>query len=175
MSAVASPPATTPEAVDLRPAQRIIEKAGRVTAAGLIPLLQDLQEAYGWLPCAVLREVSVRTGIPASRIYGVVTFYALFYLKPRGRHTVRACRGTACHVRGSKKIIQAIQNKLGLRDGETSRDFSFSFETVACLGACALSPVVVVDKVYHGKATPRAVEDILDRMMADDAKRKEKA
>lgn len=162
------------EPVDLEPAKRIIEEAGRVTATDLLPLLQKLQKAYGYLPAEVVKEAGVRTGIPISRIYGVITFYALFYLKPRGRHTVRACRGTACHVRGSKKIIQTVQNVLGIRDGETSRDFRFSFETVACLGACALSPVVVVDGVYHGKATTRGVEEILDRIIASENGSKEK-
>jgi len=140
---------------------RILERFQPVRADDLIPLLQQIQDEYGHLPAEVLHHVSERTGIPTSRMYGVITFYSLFHLEQRGRHTVRACRGTACHVRGGKGVIQAAQNYLGLADGETGEDFMFSFETAACLGACALSPVVVADGVYSGKVTPERVEQIL--------------
>jgi NADH-quinone oxidoreductase subunit E len=96
-----------------------------------------------------------------SRIYGVVTFYAQFYLSPRGRHTVRVCRGTACHVRGGKNIRKAVQQFLGVEENETTPDSKFTFETVACLGACALSPVLLVDKNYYGKLTPAKVAQLL--------------
>jgi NADH:ubiquinone oxidoreductase subunit E len=151
-------------AADLGPAQNILSARKRVAADDLIPLLQELQEAYGYLPPQVLAWVSERTGIPTSRMYGVITFYAQFYLKPHGRHTVRCCRGTACHVRGGKKIINAVKGQLGIEDGETTEDMLFSFETVACLGACALSPVMVVDNTYHGKMTPRMAEQILQQL-----------
>jgi NADH-quinone oxidoreductase subunit E len=140
---------------------RILERFQPVRADHLLPLLQQIQDEYGHLPAEVLKYVSERTGIPTSRMYGVITFYALFHLEKRGRHTVRACRGTACHVRGGKGVIQAAQNYLGLADGETGENFMFSFETAACLGACALSPVVVADGVYSGKVTPERVEQIL--------------
>ncbi len=147
-------------------AEEILERLTPVGAGDLIPLLQQVQDAYGYLPTEVLEDVSRRTGIPTSRMYGVITFYALFHLEKRGRHTVRVCRGTACHVRGSKGVIQAAQNHLGLADGETGEDLAFSFETVACLGACALSPVVVVDGSYAGKVTPERVEDMLRSLEA---------
>jgi len=111
--------------------------------------------------------------IPLSRIYGVVSFYAQFYTEPHGRHTVRCCRGTACHVRGGKKVIQAVGDALNLDDGETSEDMMFSFETVACLGACALSPVVVIDGAYYGKVTPRRIQTVLSRIIADESKRED--
>ena len=133
--------------------------------SNLIGLLQEVQERFGYLPPPALEHVSRRLRIPLSRIYGVVSFYAQFYTEPRGRHTVRCCRGTACHVRGGKKVIQAIQNRLGIEDGETTEDMMFSFETVACLGACALSPVMVVDRTYYGKITPRRVEEVLNRIV----------
>ena len=139
----------------------ILERLGPVRAGDLIPLLQQIQDEYGYLPADILEQVSERTGIPTSRMYGVITFYSHFHLEKRGRHTVRACRGTACHVRGSKGVIQAAQNYLGLADGETREDLMFSFETVACLGACALSPVVVADGMYSGKVTPERVEQML--------------
>jgi NADH-quinone oxidoreductase subunit E len=157
-------------AADLEPARKILAARQKATADELIPILQEIQEAYGYLPADVLRWVSARTGIPASRIYGVVTFYAQFFLKPHGRHTVTCCRGTACHVRGSKKIINAVKAQLGIEEGESTADMLFSFETVACMGACALSPVMVVNKTYYGKMTPRRAELIL-RQLAQGEKR----
>jgi NADH-quinone oxidoreductase E subunit len=127
----------------------------------LIPVLQDAQEIYGYLSEEVLVTIGQRLGIPMSRIYGVVTFYAQFYLSPRGRHTVRVCRGTACHVRGGKNIRKAVQQFLGVEENETTPDSKFTFETVACLGACALSPVLLVDKNYYGKLTPAKVTQVL--------------
>ena len=144
----------------------ILERLQPVRADDLIPLLQQIQDEYGHLPVDVLHDVSERTGIPTSRMYGVITFYSLFHVEKRGRHTVRACRGTACHVRGGQGVIQAAQKYLGLADGETGEDLMFSFETAACLGACALSPVVVTDGVYSGKVTPERVEQMLRSIAA---------
>ena len=140
---------------------RILGRFQPVRAGDLIPLLQQIQGEYGHLPAEVLHHVSERTGIPTSRMYGVITFYSDFHLEERGRHTVRACRGTACHVRGGKGVIQAAQNYLGLADGETRADLMFSFETAACLGACALSPVVIADGMHFGKVTAERVEQML--------------
>ena len=127
----------------------------------MIPILQEAQSIYGYLPEEVLACISRGLKIPVSRIYGVVTFYAQFYLTPRGRHTVRVCRGTACHVRGGKNVLKAVQQFLDIEENETTPDFQFTFETVACLGACALSPVLLVDKNYYGKLTPAKVEKVL--------------
>ncbi len=132
--------------------------------SNLIAVLQGVQERFGFLPPSALEEISVRTHIPLSRIYGVVTFYAQFYTEPRGRHTIRCCRGTACHVRGGKSVIHSVRCALGIDDGQTTDDMMFTFETVACLGACALAPVMVVDSNYYGKATPRRVQEILERI-----------
>jgi len=133
----------------------------RVEEGALIPILQEVQEVYGYLSEEVLNHLGKRLHIPTSRIFGVVTFYAQFYLTPRGRHTVRVCRGTACHVRGGKNIRKAVQQFLGIEENETTPDSKFTFETVACLGACALSPVLLVDKNYYGKLTPAKVEKVL--------------
>lgn len=132
--------------------------------SNLIRVLQDVQDNYGYLPPTALQEISRRCKIPLSRIYGVVSFYAQFYTEPRGRHTVRCCRGTACHVRGGKAVTDAVQSMLGVEDGETTEDMNFTFETVACLGACALAPVLVVDEIYYGKTTPRRAQEILRRI-----------
>ena len=157
---------------DLAPAEKILAKIvdsyetgeDRVRAGDLIPVLQEVQEAYGYLPPQVLAWISEQTRIPTSRMYGVITFYAQFYLEPHGKHTVRCCRGTACHVKGGKKVIHEVKSVLAIDDGETSDDMQFSLETVACLGACALSPVMVVDKTYYGKMTPRRAGQILRQL-----------
>ena len=127
----------------------------------LIPILQEAQEIYGYLPEGVLACITQKLKIPLSRVYGVVTFYAQFYLTPRGRHTVRVCRGTACHVRGGKNVRKSVEHILGIEENETTPDAKFTFETVACLGACALAPVLLVDKSYFGKLTPAKVEQVL--------------
>ena len=131
-------------------------------ASDLVPILQQVQKAYGYLPKSILMAVSDRTGIPASQIYGVATFYEQFYLEPHGRHTVRCCRGTACHVKGGHNIIKTLKRTLGIEPGETTDDMEFTFETVACLGACALAPVMVVDGTYYGKMSYRKVGLVVD-------------
>jgi NADH-quinone oxidoreductase subunit E len=150
------------ESLSLEPLDEILESIPNAGDCELIPILQKIQEAYGYLPPSVLTAASDRTGIAASRIYGVATFYEQFYLEPHGRHTVRCCRGTACHVKGGRGIIKAIRRILGVEEGETTKDMEFTFETVACLGACALAPVMVVDGVYYGKMTSRKVNFVLD-------------
>lgn len=151
-----------PELLDLSKIDPILEKY-RGQEGALIPVLQEAQAIYGYLPEDVLKAVSRGRKVPLSRIYGVVTFYAQFYLNPRGRHTVRVCRGTACHVRGGMYIRKAVKQFLGVEENETTPDFKFTFETVACLGACALSPVMLVDKNYYGKLTPAKAEKILKK------------
>jgi NADH:ubiquinone oxidoreductase subunit E len=147
--------------VDMGPALDLVRKMSPVSSTDIIPLLQRLQDAYGYLPREVVLAVCEQTGLPASRVFGVATFYGQFHLEPHGRHTVRVCRGTACHVRGGKKVLDAVKRTLSIDDGETSEDMEFSLETVACLGACALSPVMVVDGTYYGKTTPRRAQDVL--------------
>jgi len=144
------------------PLGAILESIPDAGQTDLIPLLQAIQKGYGYLPKPILMEMSRRTGIEASRIYGVATFYEQFYLEPHGRHTVRCCRGTACHVKGGPKIIKTVRQALGIEPGETTEDMEFTFETVACLGACALAPVMIVDGTYHGKMTYRMVNLVLD-------------
>jgi len=148
------------EASDLSKLDSVFERY-RGQEGALIPVLQEAQEIYGYLSEEVLVAIGKRLHIPLSRIFGVVTFYAQFYTTPRGRYTVRVCRGTACHVRGGKNVLKAVQQSLGIGEGETTPDFKFTFETVACLGACALSPVLLVNKNYYGKLTPAKVEQVL--------------
>jgi len=129
--------------------------------SNLIGLLQDVQERFGYLPPAALAEISRRTRIPLSRIYGVVSFYAQFYTAPRGRHTVLCCRGTACHVRGAGSVLDAIERTLDIKDGQSTPDLKYYLETVACLGTCFLAPVMMIDEQYFGKLTAESVETIL--------------
>ncbi len=150
------------DSLNLEPLEKILSSMPNADDCELIPILQKIQAAYGSLPPSVWTAASDRTGIAASRIYGVATFYEQFYLEPHGRHTVRCCRGTACHVKGGRGIIKAIRRILGVEEGETTKDMEFTFETVACLGACALAPVMVVDGVYYGKMTSRKVNFVLD-------------
>ena len=157
------------DTIDIGPAQEIINRDGLSKRIGrekddaemLIPLLQDLQARYGYLPRPVLEWVSEETGISLSRMYGVITFYTQFYLEKRGEHTVKCCQGTACHVKGAPLVVDAITRELGIGSGETTADGKFSFETVNCLGACALAPLVVVDEEYHGKVDQNEVQKIL--------------
>ncbi|HAW49342.1 TPA: NADH-quinone oxidoreductase subunit NuoE [bacterium] len=127
----------------------------------LIPVLQEVQEVFGYLPKDVMVKIAKELKIPASKIYSVVTFYAQFYLTPHGKYTIRVCRGTACHVQGSKKILSTVKNITGLKEGETSQDLKFTLETVTCLGVCALSPVMMINKDYFGKMTPKKATTIL--------------
>ncbi|MBI4282614.1 MAG: NAD(P)H-dependent oxidoreductase subunit E [Chloroflexi bacterium] len=127
----------------------------------LITMLQEMQTVYAYLPEQALERLSRETKIPLSRIYAVATFYAQFYLTPRGRNTVRICRGTACHVQRSELIITAAEDTLGIKEGETSDDLQFSIETVACLGTCFLAPVMMINQSYHGHLDPQKTRTIL--------------
>jgi NADH:ubiquinone oxidoreductase subunit E len=161
--------AQTAESVDLAPAMHIVEQMSPVTNGDIIPLLQRLQEAYGYLPKEVVLAVCEETALAASRVFGVATFYSQFGMEPRGKHTVRCCKGTACHVRGGNRVLDIIEKTLGIKDGETTKDMLFSQETVACLGACALAPVMVMDKAYYGKMTARRTELLLKELMKEES------
>ena len=145
---------------DFSKVEEIIQRYGKEESS-LIPVLQEVQGLSGYLPEDALVRVGQGLNVPLSRIYGVVTFYAQFYLTRRGKHTVRVCRGTACYVRGGKQVLKAVQQFLGVGENETTPDAKFTFETVACLGACALAPVLLVDKNYYGKLTPAKTEKVL--------------
>ncbi|MDY6914223.1 MAG: NADH-quinone oxidoreductase subunit NuoE [Planctomycetota bacterium] len=130
--------------------------------ADLIGILQQVQQQFGYLPAEAIRQVSRRTKVPLSRVYGVVSFYAQFYTEPRGRHTIRCCRGTACHVKGADRIVDTIRQLLGIDEGQTTPDKLFYLEAVACLGTCFLAPVMMIDNQYFGNLTPQRVQSVLD-------------
>jgi len=129
----------------------------------LIPVLEEAQVVLEYLPESIQKYISVQLNIPLSQIYGVVTFYSFFTMKPRGRNVVRVCLGTACYVRGGKAIAESIEKLFGLKEGETSADRRFTYESVRCLGACGLGPVVVVNDDVHGRVKPAKVKELLDQ------------
>lgn len=133
------------------------------TKGALIPVLQATQNAYGYLPREILVHISKEMDIAISQIYGVVTFYSQFHLQPRGKHIIRVCQGTACHVRGAKTILEAVEQNIGIKPGETSSDAVFTLETVACIGACGLAPVLMIDDDTHGRLTPDIIPNILKK------------
>ena len=127
----------------------------------LIPILQDTQVQFRYLPAAAMREIARFLRMPESTIYGVSTFYAQFKLTPLGRRIVRMCRGTACHVRGASKVLSELEKQLGIKAGETTDDLEYTLETVACIGACALAPTMTIDKETYGKMTTKKVAEVL--------------
>ena len=127
----------------------------------LLAILQDIQEVYNYLPLPILKMVSREMDIPLMRVYEVATFYNAFSLKPRGEHVVKLCVGTACHVRGAAGILDKLERTLEIKPGETSGDMKFTLETVNCVGACALGPVMVMDGEYHGQVTLNTVDKVV--------------
>jgi len=127
----------------------------------LIPVLQEAQEEFRYLPAEVMREIARFLHMPESAVFGVSTFYAQFKFTPVGRRMVKICRGTACHVRGAPRILDETEKKLGIKPGETTDDLEYSLETIACFGSCALAPVMVVDNKVYGRMTPKTVAQIL--------------
>jgi len=142
--------------------EEIIDRFPNVPAS-LMGVLQDIQGEYKYLPKESLMAVAEKMGISLSRVYNVATFYNAFSLIPRGRHIIHVCLGTACHVRGSSKILEELERILGIKSGETTEDMKFTLESVNCLGACALGPVMVIDGEYFGKVTPEKISPMLKK------------
>jgi NADH-quinone oxidoreductase subunit E len=128
----------------------------------VIPVLQKIQEHFGYLPRPALERVARRLRIPLSRLYGVATFYAQFKMMPRGRNIIRVCKGTACHIQGGSKIAERIEEILKIKVNETTPDMKFTLEEVACIGACALAPVMMINDEPYGRLTPDKIKKILD-------------
>jgi NADH-quinone oxidoreductase subunit E len=149
------------------------EKLGKILAnykgeqEELIPILQETQEAFRYLPAAAMREIARFLSISLNTVYGVATFYAQFKLTPLGKKVIRVCRGTACHVRGSAKVLAEMEKQLGIKAGETTPDMEYTLETVACIGACALAPTMTIDGEVYGKMSTKKVAEVLgDRKQA---------
>ena len=132
--------------------------------SALIAVLQEIENSYGYLPAWALRHVSEKLKVPMIQVYGVASFYDAFHLTPHGKHLIRVCLGTACYLRGSARVLEGLERELGIKDGETTRDLTFSLQSVRCLGACALAPVMVVGERYFDKMTPTKVGGALKRV-----------
>ncbi|MFW5898285.1 MAG: NADH-quinone oxidoreductase subunit NuoE [Candidatus Saliniplasma sp.] len=137
--------------------------------SNLIPLLQECQENFGYLPRQVMEEISEYLDLPVSKIYGVATFYAQFRFEPLGKHMVKLCHGTACHVKGAESITETVENELGIKTGETTGDGLFTVERVACLGCCSLAPVIMVDGEVYGNLTREKVKGVIEEYRGEDA------
>ena len=138
--------------------------------SALIAILQEIENSCGYLPAWALRHVSKKLNVPMIQVYGVASFYDAFHLTPRGKHLIRVCLGTACYLRGSARILEALENELGIKDRETTPDLEFSLQSVRCLGACALAPVMVVGERYFDKMTPTKVHSVLKRVQSKNEK-----
>ena len=148
--------------VGLRKLNDIFSKyKGQGNISLVIPVLQEIQQVYGYLPAEALKKMSRHFNIPLSHIYGVVTFYAQFSLEPRGRNLIKLCQGTACHIRGGKVVLKAVEDTLGIKHKGTTSDFKFSLEIVRCLGTCFLAPAMMINHNYYGRLTPEKVKQIL--------------
>lgn len=148
------------EEIDLGPANHVIDKY--LTLPGnLMPVLQGIQDEYGYVPRPTIDLVAERLNVYPSQIFGVLTFYAQFHLKPRGRFIIRVCVGTACHVQGAPRIVDTFFEKLGIGHAETTPDLRYTFEKVACLGACGMAPLAMVNDYTFGKMTVQKVEEII--------------
>lgn len=160
-----------PEPLDLAPdelaeIERIIEEHAAEGAAGIVPALQDINSTYNWLPPGAVRRVAEAVGMPLARVLRIATFYNMFSLEPRGKHIVRVCLGTACHVKGGSRILDRLEMELGVESGETTEDRRFTLEAVRCLGCCGLAPVVTVNDDIYGKMTAGQLLKVLDKYPA---------
>jgi len=150
----------------------IIARHGK-NASALIPVLQEVQEEYRYLPEEILTYVAMVMDLPPATVYGVATFYAQFSLEPKGKYVIKICDGTACHVRGSDPVKEAIRKRVGLKNEKhTTDDLRFTVETVSCLGACGLAPVVMINDQIYGQMTPDAINVILDKILEEEGEGK---
>lgn len=142
-------------------------KANRGDKGALMPVLHEAQNIYGYLPAEVQTVIAEELNIPLAEVYGVATFYSQFSLMPKGKHKISICLGTACYVKGSDKILEAVEHELRIKCGECTPDKKFSIDSCRCVGACGLAPVMIVDGEVYGKLSPADVKGILDKYMQD--------
>jgi len=157
----------TTEEVDLTMANEVIDKYLDMSG-NLMPVLQGIQEAYGYIPEETVHLTAERLNVYSSQIYGVLTFYAQFHMKPRGKYIIRVCMGTACHVKGAGRIGDTIQERLGIGHAETTEDLKFTAEYVACIGACGMAPVIMVNDATYGSITVQKTDEVIEKYKAMD-------
>ena len=153
------------EEIDLTAANKVIDKYIDMHGA-LMPVLQAIQEEYGYIPEPTVDLVAERLNVYASQIYGVLTFYAQFHLKPRGKYIVRVCMGTACHVKGAGRIADTVKERLGIGHAETTEDLLFTAEYVACIGACGMAPVIMVNDATYGSISVQKTDEVIKKYVA---------
>jgi NADH:ubiquinone oxidoreductase subunit E len=151
-----------PKAIDWQVLEAIIDQH-RDRKWALIPLLQEVQENFGYIPPETIESIAAALNLFPTAVEGVITFYAGFTLEPKGKYVIKVCRGTACHVKGSRGLLRLLKRETGLQEGETSPDYRFTLETVACLGACFLAPAMMVNRTYFGKLSPPKVASVLSQ------------
>ena len=159
----------TENALEYNKIDKIIESYSYEKSA-LIAVLQEIENSYGYLPPWTLKHVSEKLKVPLIQVYGVASFYDAFHLTPRGKHLIRVCLGTACYLRGSTRILEALERELGIKDGETTPDLEFTIQSVRCLGACALAPVMIIDEHYFDKIAPTKINSVLRRVQGKNEK-----
>ncbi|MBW2051851.1 MAG: NAD(P)H-dependent oxidoreductase subunit E [Deltaproteobacteria bacterium] len=159
-----------PKEIDWERLNLIIDK-NKGEKWGLIPLLQEVQETFGYVPPESIDLIASALGLFPSQVQGVVTFYSGFTLKPKGKYVLRVCQGTACYVKGGRSILRMMKKETGLEVNETSPDYQFTLETVACLGACFLAPTMMVNRAYFGKLSPAKVTSVLAQYKKDEVER----
>lgn len=151
--------------------ESILAEYPEASRDALIPILQQVQDAEGYISRQAVRQIGEHLGVPASKVYGVATFYNQFRFEPLGSYHIQVCRGTACHVKASSEVLRAVQHELGIPPGKRTEDGSFSLEVVACIGACGLAPVIAINGEFHSGMTAKKVKDLLNeyREAADHA------
>lgn len=147
-----------------------LEKTYKQEKDNLISMLEEVQEEFGFIPLEAQKELSEYLKIPMAEIYGVITFYSRFTLEPKGKHTISVCLGTACFVKGSKKIMDRLTDRLKIEPGQTTKDGLFSIDETRCVGACGLAPVFTVNGEVHGKATVQKLDQVLDELLKEEQK-----
>ncbi|MCK4623567.1 MAG: NADH-quinone oxidoreductase subunit NuoE [Desulfuromonadales bacterium] len=153
--------------IDLAAANKVIDKYLDMTG-NLMPVLQGIQEEYGYIPEATVHLTAERLNVYTSQIYGVLTFYAQFHMKPRGKYIIRVCMGTACHVKGAGRLGETLEGRLGITHAETTEDLKFTAEYVACIGACGMAPVIMVNDATYGSLNVKKMDEVIDKYQAMD-------
>ena len=156
------------DCVEQKLKQEVKEILEQYTTAkdNLVPILNDVQVKYGYIPQIAQSEISEYLNIPMAEIYGVITFYSRFTLKPKGKYAISVCLGTACFVKGSEKLMNRLKERLGIKEGETTKDGKFSIDSTRCLGACGIAPVFTVNGEVYGRATVKKLDEVLDELMS---------
>jgi NADH:ubiquinone oxidoreductase subunit E len=158
---------TVSQQEDLKKVDAILDDAASQRGV-LISVLQRVQEKVGYLPEDAMKMIAERLSLSLTNVYGVASFYKHFHFKPRGRNIIKVCMGTACHVRGAKAVLTEMENKLGIKEGDTTKDLSVTLETVGCVGCCALAPVVTInDQDLYGELTPKMVDEIISTVRSE--------